>query len=135
MRFLAAASGFLLDQLQAAWITVFFSVVCLESGDDGKDDTAKADRYDHRKQKEADAKKGQDEGRGNADQHHDHHRDLKIQGCFAMGFDGRKFVFLDLPHQQRPQDVSERDDKAAERAEVTQHIPGAGLALAGRLNW
>ena len=86
-----------------------------------------------REQQKADAEKGQNtQRRPMPTNSGDGHSDLKIQRRLAVDVHGRDFILLDLPDQQRAENVAERDDETGQRAQMAQHVPGARLAFGSR---
>jgi hypothetical protein len=123
------------DEVEAVRITVFAPVIGFDAGNDRENETAKANANHHGEQKKADAENGQRHRRNNSRHQRDENGELKIQRRFAVDLNGRDFVLLDLPYQERAKNVAERNEESGKRAQMTQHVPGVRLLAAGRLNW
>ena len=119
-----------LDQAKVERILVQLALVGTERGYDDENEVGDA----HGREKE-DA--DDDEHEYERDNRREQHSDLEVQGLFALIVDLRKFSLLDLPHNERADDISDRNDEAGEGRKVAEHRPrfgiirGAGRGRAG----
>lgn len=85
-------------------------------GSDGQHQCDKAhDGQQHKADKHEDKQQADQQGKGDGD--------LEVQCFFALIVHKRHLIFLELPHDQRPEQVAEGNDESGQGGQVRKHTP------------
>jgi hypothetical protein len=115
------AQSRLLNESDCHRVAVEFSVAGLDGGDDDEDGVQDPEDGE---ENEADQNQAEDGG----DDIVDEHRDLEVDGFFAVCVDLGRLVALDQPNNERGKQVAGEMKKDAEQgAGVAERAPGADI--------